>query len=410
MRLLLVGTSHRLAPLAVRERVALDAEGESALARRLGESGEAVCLSTCNRTELYLAAGDTAAAGERATAELADLGGIPRADLEPYLYRLEQEAAATHLFRVAAGLDSLIPGEGEIQGQVRSAYERGAVGPLLDRLFRQALHAGKRVRTETAIGESPASVASAAAALAAQVFGDLAGRRILVIGAGKVGQVAARNLVKRGAELSFVANRTLDRASFVAERFGGSALPLESIDRELEHADIVVSSTSAPDAILMRKQVERALPARKGRPLLLVDLAVPRDLDPGIKTLHGCFLYDIDDLEVVVEESLSGRRGEAIRAEEIVAAEGERFHDWLVALGSVPAITSLRERAEAIRRGELAKASARLSDLSDAERSAVESVTSQIVNKLLHQPIMRLKESGLGDEEGRGAPSGRLEG
>jgi glutamyl-tRNA reductase len=408
MKLLLVGTSHRLAPVEVRERVALDADGESALARRLGESGEAVCLSTCNRTELYLAATDTDAAGERATAELADLGGIARAELEPYLFRLEQEAAATHLFRVAAGLDSLIPGEGEIQGQVRSAYERGAVGPLLDRLFRQALHAGKRVRTETAIGESPASVASAAAALAAQVFGDLAGRRILVIGAGKVGEVAARNLVKRGAELSFVANRTLDRASSLAERFGGSALPLESIDRELEQADIVVSSTSAPDAVLAREQVERALPARKGRPLLLVDLAVPRDLDPGIKTLHGCFLYDIDDLEVVVEESLSGRRGEAAKAEEIVAAEGERFHDWLASLDSVPAITSLRERAEAIRRGELAKASARLADLSDSERRAVESLTSQIVNKLLHQPIMRLKESG--DEEGRGAPSGRLEG
>jgi glutamyl-tRNA reductase len=408
MKLLLVGTSHRLAPVEVRERVALDADGESALARRLGESGEAVCLSTCNRTELYLAATDTDAAGERATAELADLGGIARAELEPYLFRLEQEAAATHLFRVAAGLDSLIPGEGEIQGQVRSAYERGAVGPLLDRLFRQALHAGKRVRTETAIGESPASVASAAAALAAQVFGDLAGRRILVIGAGKVGEVAARNLVKRGAELSFVANRTLDRASSLAERFGGSALPLESIDRELVQSDIVVSSTSAPDAVLAREQVERALPARKGRPLLLVDLAVPRDLDPGIKTLHGCFLYDIDDLEVVVEESLSGRRGEATKAEEIVAAEGERFHDWLASLDSVPAITSLRERAEAIRRGELAKASARLADLSDSERRAVESLTSQIVNKLLHQPIMRLKESG--DEEGRGAPSGRLEG
>src|SRR5215210_1882302 len=315
MRLLLVGTSHRLAPVEVRERVALDPDGEAALARRLGEGGEAVCLSTCNRTELYLAAADTDAAGERATAELADLGGIPRAELEPYLYRLEQEAAAAHLFRVAAGLDSLIPGEGEIQGQVRSAYERGAVGPLLDRLFRHALHTGKRVRSETAIGESPASVASAAAALAAQVFGDLAGRRILVIGTGKIGELAARNLVKRGAELSFVANRTFDRASSLAERFGGSALPLESVEQELAQADIVVSSTSAREQILAREQVERALPARKGRPLLLVDLAVPRDLDPGIRELHGCFLYDIDDLQAVVEETLSGRRGEAALAE-----------------------------------------------------------------------------------------------
>ncbi|HKI22985.1 MAG TPA: glutamyl-tRNA reductase [Gaiellaceae bacterium] len=410
MKLLVVGTSHRLAPLEVRERVALDGEGEAALAQRLGESGEAVCLSTCNRTELYLVAADADAAGDRATAALADLGRIARAELEPYLYRLEQEAAATHLFRVAAGLDSLVPGEGEIQGQVRSAYERGAVGPLLDRLFRQALHAGKRVRTETAIGESPASVASAAAALAAQVFGDLAGRRIVVVGAGKVGELAARNLVSRGAELIFVANRTVDRASSLAERFGGEALPLDVLGPELEAADIVVSSTAARETILAREQVEHALSARRGRPLLLVDLAVPRDVDSTIKGLHGCFLYDIDDLQSVVEETLTGRRGEAIRAEAIVAREGEQFRQWLGALDSVPAIASLRERAEAIRRGELAKAGPRLAGLSEHERHAVESLTNQIVNKLLHQPIMRLKEAGLGEEDERRAPQGRLEG
>ncbi|HET9324899.1 MAG TPA: glutamyl-tRNA reductase [Gaiellaceae bacterium] len=408
MKVLLVGTSHRLAPIEVRERVALDAQGEAELAARLGESGEAVCLSTCNRTELYLAGSEAEGAGDRATEALADVGRIPRSELEPYLYRLEQEAAATHLFRVAAGLDSLIPGEGEIQGQVRSAYERGAVGPLLDRLFRQALHTGKRVRTETAIGESPASVASAAAALAAQVFGDLGGRRIVVIGAGKVGELAARNLVSRGAELSFVANRTVDRASSLAERFGGEALPLESVEQQLVTAEIVVSSTAAREPVLTREQVERALPARKGRPLLVLDLAVPRDVEPAVKTLAGCFLYDIDDLQSVVEETLTGRRGEATRAEAIVEAEGERFRAWLQSLDSVPAITSLRDRAEAIRRRELAKAGPRLAGLSEGELHAVESLTNQIVNKLLHQPIMRLKEVGLGEEDG--APQGRLEG
>jgi glutamyl-tRNA reductase len=410
MRLLLVGTSHRLAPVEIRERVALDSEGESALAHQLGEGGEAVCLSTCNRTELYLATADPNAAGERATAELAQVGGIPRGELEPYVYRLEQDAAAAHLFRVAAGLDSLIPGEGEIQGQVRAAYERGAVGPLLDRLFRHALQTGKRVRSETAIGERPASVASAAAALAAQVFGDLTGRRILVVGAGKVGELAARHLVDRGASLSFVANRTLDRASSVAARFGAAALPLAEIERELADADIVVSSTSAREQIVSREQVEGALPARKGRPLLLLDLAVPRDLDPEIRRLHGTFLYDIDDLQAVVEESLTGRRGEAARAEAIVAAEGERFRAWLASLDAVPAITSLRERAEAIRRGELEKASGRLAGLSEHERHAVESLTSQIVNKLLHEPIMRLKEAGLGEDDERRASEGRLQG
>jgi glutamyl-tRNA reductase len=408
MRLLVVGTSHRLAPLEVRERVALDATGEAALARRLGEGGEAVCLSTCNRTELYLAAADAAAAAERAVGALAELGRVERAQLEPYLYRLEDEAVAVHLFRVAAGLDSLVPGEGEILGQVRAAYERGAVGPLLDRLFRHALRTGKRVRSETAIGESPASVSSAAAALAAQVFGDLAGRRILVVGAGKIGEHAARNLIGRGAALSFVANRTLDRASSLADRFGGAALPLDRIEDELAGADILVSCTSAPGHIVSTEQVERVLRRRRGRPLLLVDLAVPRDLDPAIKELPGCFLYDIDDLQGVVEESLSGRRGEAARAEEIVAAEGERFREWLASLDVVPAIVSLRERAEAIRRGELAKAAPRLAGLSDRERHVVESLTSQIVNKLLHEPIVRLKQAAADDE--RGAAQNRLEG
>ena len=410
MRLLLVGTSHRLAPVEVRERVALDSDGEAALARRLGEGGEAVCLSTCNRTELYLAAADTEVAGERATVELADLGRIPRGELEPYLYRLEQDAAATHLFRVAAGLDSLVPGEGEIQGQVRAAYERGAVGPLLDRLFRHALQTGKRARSETAIGERPASVASAAAALAAQVFGDLSGRELLVVGAGKVGQLAAKHLVSRGAALTVVANRTFDRASALASQFEASAQPLDSVESQLSEADIVVSSTSAREQIVSREQVERALPARKGRPLLLLDLAVPRDLDPAIRELHGSFLFDIDDLQAVVEETLTGRRGEAVRAEEIVAAEGERFRDWLGSLDAVPAIASLRDRAESIRRGELAKASPRLAGLSERERHAVESLTSQIVNKLLHQPIMRLKEAGPGEDGEQRAPEGRLQG
>jgi glutamyl-tRNA reductase len=397
MNLLLVGTSHRLAPVEVRERVAVDVEGAAALGARLGESGEAVCLSTCNRTEVYLAAADAHEADRRATEALAELAGFDGGELEPYLYRLEQEAAAVHLFRVAAGLDSLVPGEGEILGQVRAAYEHGTVGPLLDRLFSHALHAGKRVRAETAIGESPASVASAAAALAAQVFGDLAGRRILVIGAGKVGEVAARNLVGRGAELSFVANRTLDRASTLAGRFGATAVPLDEVGGELAAADIVVSSTSAPGVVLDRDQVSRVLPQRRGRPLLLVDLAVPRDLEPEINDLPGCFLYDIDDLEAVVEESLTGRRGEASKAEAIVVAEGARFHDWLASLDVVPAIASIRERAESIRRGELAKASSRLAGLSERERNAVESLTSQIVNKLLHQPIVRLKEAAAAD-------------
>jgi len=381
MNLVLVGTSHRLAPVEVRERVAFDLPGAARLAEALSEGAEAVCLSTCNRTELYLAHPDPEVAEARALAALTEEG------LE--LYRLRDEAAALHLFRVAAGLDSMVPGEGEILGQVRDAYEAGSCGPVLDRLFRQAVHAGKKLRAETAIGESPASGSAAAAALAEQVFGDLAGCRGLVIGAGEVSELAARSLVARGATIAAVTSRTRARAAELAERFAGQAVPFDRIGEELERADVVISSTSAPGQVLSREQI----PARKGRPLFLIDLAVPRDVDRAVAELDGCYLYDIDDLEAVVSESLSGRRREATRAEAIVAHEAERFRDWQTSLDVVPAIASIRERAERIRSGELAKAESRLGGLSESERQTVESLTTQIVNKLLHVPIVRLKQA-----------------
>ncbi len=401
MRLVLVGTSHRLAPIEVRERVALGEREAADVARGLAVDGaEAVCLSTCNRTELYLAAPDAAPAEDRASSVLSELSRLPERELRPVLYRLRDEAAALHLFRVAAGLDSLVPGEGEILGQVRTAAEVSPLGPVLDRLFRQALHAGKKVRSETAIGESPASVSSAAAALAQQVFGELEGRRILVIGAGKVSELAARNLVSRGATISAVANRGAERAEEVAGRFGARAISLDQVEGELGEADVVVSSTSAAGFVLERHAVEGALRARKGRPLFLIDLAVPRDLDPAIHELPGCYLYDIDDLEAVVSESLAGRRTEAARAEEIVAAEAERFREWQASLDVVPAIASLRARAEEIRARELARLEGRLGDLSERDRKAVESLTSQIVNKLLHLPTVRMKEAAAGTDGG----------
>ncbi len=343
MRLVLVGTSHHHAPVELRERVALDREHAAALAARLAAAGgEAVCLSTCNRTELYVVAADGDAGEHAAVAALAEL----EPDVEQALYRLRDHAAALHLFRVAAGLDSLVPGEGEILGQVRAAYEAGTTGPLLDRVFRQALHAGRKVRAQTAIGESPASVSSAAAALAEQVFGDLDGRSILLVGAGKISEQAARNLLSRRARIAFVASRTLDHAEQLAQRFGAEALPLDRLEEQLAHADVVVSSTSSPGLVLDAPTVERALRARRGRQLLLIDLAVPRDLDPAIHELDGCYLYDIDDLQAIVSETLAGRRGEAERAEAIVAAESEKFHEWQASLDVVPAIASLRARAE----------------------------------------------------------------
>jgi glutamyl-tRNA reductase len=370
MRLVLVGTSHHHAPVELRERVALDGEHAAALAVELGE---AVCLSTCNRTEVYVVADDVEAAERRAVSALTAL----EPEVEPALYRLHDQAAALHLFRVAAGLDSLVPGEGEILGQVRLAYEAGSHGLLLDRVFRQALHAGRKVRAQTAIGESPASVSSAAAALAEQVFGDLGSCRILLIGAGKVGDQAARNLRTRGAEIVLTANSKTDRAE---------------LEDELARADVVVSSTTASGYVLDAATVEHS---RKGRQLLFIDLAVPRDLDPAIHELDGCYLYDIDDLEAIVSETLAGRRGEATRAEAIVAAEAEKFHAWQASLDVVPAIASLRAHAEEIREAELRKAEGMLGRLDETQRRAVESITSQIVNKLLHLPTVRMKQAAL---------------
>jgi glutamyl-tRNA reductase len=380
VRLVAVGISHHVAPVELRERVALAPEDAAALGRRLGD---AVVLSTCNRTELYLADESE----ERAVAALERLAEQP---LDSVVYRLHDEAAAVHLFRVAAGLDSLVPGEGEILGQVRAAYEAAEVGPLLDRVFRQALAVGKRVRSETAIGESPASLSSAAAALAQQVFGELDGRRVLVVGAGRIGELAAANLASRGATIAFVANRTIEAARELARRFDAEPVSLDELSRVLATVDVVVTSTSAPETVLHARDV----PPQRRRPLFFVDIAVPRDVDPAVHELDGCYLYDIDDLEAVVAETLAGRRAEAARAEQLVADEAQRFREWQASLDVVPAIASLRARAEAIRDAELAK----LGRLSDTERRTVESVTSQILNKLLHLPTVRMKQAAAAAE------------
>jgi glutamyl-tRNA reductase len=264
------------------------------------------------------------------------------------------------------------------------------------------------VRTDTAIAESPGTTSSAAAALAAQVFGDLEGARIAIVGAGKIGKRAARRLTKRGAELSFIANRTETRARELATELGGETIPLERLVDATRAVDILVSSTSATGFVLTKEALAPALSARKGRPLLLIDLAVPRDLDPAINELADCYVYDIDDLEAVVHETARGREAEFAKAEAIAVEEAARFRDWLAARDVAPVIASLRERAETIRRGELAKASGRLAGLSERERNAVESLTSQIVNKLLHEPILRLKEAAAAED--RRGPENRVEG
>jgi glutamyl-tRNA reductase len=394
MTLTLVGLSHQGAPLAVRERAFVPLPQARELAAELALDGEAVCLSTCNRTELYVVGED---AGRRALAALESISGLPAEELRAVVYRLADEAAALHLFRVAAGLDSLVPGEGEILGQVRGAFDAGATGPVLGQLFRQALHAGKKVRAETAIAESPASVSSAAAALAQQVFGRLEGCRVLLVGAGHVAELAARSLAARGASIAYVANRSPQRAAELASRFAGEGIAFERTAEVLGEVDVVVSSTGSAGRVLARADVEGALGARRGRPLFLIDLAVPRDLDPAIHELDACYLYDIDDLESVVASTLAGRRREAARAEAIVAEEAESFREWQASREVVPAIASLRAWAEEIRAAELDRVRGRLSE---SQEEVVESITARIVDKLLHPPTVRLKEAAAGADGG----------
>jgi glutamyl-tRNA reductase len=395
--LVLIGLSHRRAPVEVRERVALTDEQELELSAMLaGEDGEAVCLSTCNRTEIYRAVESASEAEPAAISALAEVSGIPVFELERTVYRLRDDDVALHLFRVASGLDSLVPGEGQILGQVRGAFERGATGPLLDRLFRDAIYTGRKVRSETAIGEVPASVAAAAAALAEQLFGDLGSCRVALLGAGTTADLAAQSLVARGARIELVGNRSPAKADEIAARVGGHAVPLHDVPRRLAEIDVLVASTSARAYVLRKEDVEPTMRARSGRPLFLIDIAVPRDLDPAVHDLEGCFLYDIDDLEAVVSDSAPDRAGQALQAEAIATAQAERFRAWRAARDVAPAIASMRARAEEIRAAELARARTRLNRLSDAELLAIDTVTARIVDKLLHGPTLRLKEAAAG--------------
>jgi glutamyl-tRNA reductase len=377
-RLLALGVSHHHAPLEVRERLYLQDGQAAELAEALGE---AVVLSTCNRTEIYLLGGDPDLARE----ELEQRSGL---ELEGVLARWDDGEAVSHLFRVAAGLDSLVPGESQILGQVRDAYEsartRGATGALLNRLFEEALHAGKRVRTEAKLHELPESVAASAVELGVGELGGVEGKRALLFGAGKMSELAARDLRTRGAEV-VVSSRTLESAQDLAQRVGGRAAAFDAVAVELPEADLVISATRCPYPIL---HAEAVRPREK--PLVLVDVAVPRDLDPAIGELDGCTLFDIDALG----EGLVGREEDVREAEAIVAEEAARFAEWRRSRDAAEAIRDLRTRAEEIRSEELARAGSRLSDLSDRERETVETLTTQIVNKLLHAPTIRAKEAG----------------
>jgi glutamyl-tRNA reductase len=403
--LLALGVSHKTAPLDLRERLSLTEGRAVGALRELTDAAgihEAAAISTCNRTELYLVVSDPVEAESTALGVLTRQAEIRPTELLGHLYSLRSGEAARHLFRVTAGLDSMIVGEAEIQGQVKRAYElalvEGGTGPILNRLFRGALAAGGRARKETGISEKGMSISSVAVELARRTLGDLADRRVLVIGAGETAELVARALVARGAAGVFVANRHYDRAIGLAQRFDGTAVRFEELPEQLEAADIVVSATNSPHHIVERDDIAAVMETRDGRPLLLVDIAVPRDIEPACREIAGVSLHDIDDVQQIVERNASGREAEAKRAERILAAEQERFERWLASLEVVPTIASLRERADEVVRRVLAENDPRWDSLSEDDRERVRTMAKAIASRLLHEPTLRMKRSAGSDD------------
>jgi glutamyl-tRNA reductase len=394
--IVVAGVSHRSAPLALRERLELPADRASELIAELAggtDVDEAVAVSTCNRTELYLVAGDPDNATRVAADALATLGEIRPTELAEALRSFRGLDAARHLFRVTAGLESMVIGEAEVQGQVRRAYElalaQGASGAIANRLFQAALHVGKRVRTETGISRSPASVASVAVGLANRALGGLAGRRVLVIGAGKHGELTARTLAEQGADTVFIASRAHDRAGSLARRFGGAAVQFDHLPEQLARSDLVLTCTACPYRILTRAD----LAAVAGR-LVVIDTAVPRDVDPSARDLPDIELYDLDDIERELASNLSAREEEALRAEPIVEEELASFERWLASLEVVPTISALHERGRAAVDRVLRDNERRWQALTDDDRERVELVARAVVNDLLREPTLGLRRAG----------------
>ena len=399
MEILVVGLSHKTAPIELRERLYVAEADLPKPLEMLGESTDLVermLVATCNRVEVYAAAdGAVQKAVEGITDCLATYRNVPKADFLDKLYTYTAGEAVRHVFRVASSLDSMVVGEPQILGQVKTAYSiaqaREATGMILTNLMEQAFHVAKRVRSETGIATSAVSVSSAAVELARKIFGDLAGRSVLIIGAGEMAELALRHLLDDGVRSVLVANRSYDRAVALAQQFHGRAVTFEAFRQEMVSADIVISSTAAPHVILKKEDMQAIIQQRRHRPIFLIDIAHPRDIDPACNEVDNVYLYDIDDLQAVVASNLQERAGEAERAEAIIEREVGVYLNWLRSLDVVPTIVSLRERVEEIRDAELQKAMGRLGDLTPEQREAIAAMSRAMVNKILHQPMTELK-------------------
>ena len=404
MHVFLLGVSHQTAPIDVREQLDFSSRDVGAAVEALAarySAGEAVVLSTCNRSEIYVAIDDPA----RARQELVDFLGtyhrLPREAFESHVFVHADEDATRHLFRVAAGLDSLVVGEPQILGQVKDAFQvaatRQCVGPVLTRLFHTSFGVGKRVRSETGLGEGAISVGFAAVALARKIFGRLDGRGVLVVGAGEISTITAQHLRAQGVGDIAITSRTTAHADALAAEVNGRAIPWSDLRTALATADIVITATGSQRPILTRADVETVSGRQRGEPLFIIDIAVPRDVEPSVGEIEQVFLYNVDDLQAIVQENLSRRSGEIVRAESIVSEEVERFATWRRSRGAVPTVVALRPRFEQIRRAELQRLEHKLGGLTPEARASVDEVTRLIVEKLLLAPTSQLK--ALPDEE-----------
>lgn len=401
MALILVGLSHHTAPIEVRERLSCSGhdlpDSLSDLASLPGFQ-EAVVLSTCNRLEIYAATANLKAseAYQAICQHLARFHHVPEPAFTPFLYKKSESDAIMHLLRVASGLDSLVLGEAQILGQVRealrAAQSASTAGSLLTALFQQAITSARRIQNETTLTRGAFSIGHAAVSLASQIFADLSRATVLILGAGKMSELTARHLQASGVRFIVVANRTYDRAKAMAQQLGGEAIHYDRFPERLTQADIVIASTAAPHPIIHRATLQPVLRRRRGKPLFLIDIAVPRDIAPDVYNLENVFLYNIDDLQAVVAEAARERASEASRAESIVCEEVEKFVIWYRGREAVPVIASLRERLEQIRQDDLAVLRARLSHLSEREWQAIETATRAMMNKVARTPILRLKQ------------------
>jgi len=400
MELIVIGLNHKTAPIEIRERLAFPEEGlERALlqVQALPSLRENMIVSTCNRVEIYGTARNVDQAAHEMKQFLSRFHGLPLKDFENHLYLLTSEDAVKHIFRVASSLDSMVVGEPQILGQIKSAYQTAVEiktsGVILHRLLHRAFHVAKRVRAETMIGNSPVSVSSVAVELGKKIFETLEQKTVLLIGAGEMCELAAQHLMAGGAEKILVTNRTYERAISLASQFKGEAVLFEEIEAGLKKVDIVISATDSLQYLLHHDQIAKVMKDRKQRPIFFIDIADPRDIDPKVGNIENVYLYNIDDLQKVANDNIKDRGKEARKAESLVQEEVVRFVTWYRSLEVTPTITALREKFEEIRKRELEKTLSLHPDLSEKERQSLEAMTSAIINKILHSPLTLLKRS-----------------